>query len=145
MKQRSLMTLGALLLTLFLAACGGSPGNTAEKTSGISVPVNETDFHIDSAVTSFSPGTRYHFVVTNNGKTAHEFMIMPSSQGSMGGMSMGDMDHMALASLGNVKPGETKTLDYTFPSSSAGSHPELACYLPGHYEAGMKQSVAVTS
>ncbi|HTK11236.1 MAG TPA: hypothetical protein VL485_28950 [Ktedonobacteraceae bacterium] len=133
-----------VLMVLFLVACGGNTGG-ATTSDPVSVQVNETDFKIDSAATSFLPGITYHFVVTNKGNTAHEFMIMPRSEGSMSGMSMGDMDKMALASVSDINPGETKTLDYTFPSSAAGSHPELACYLPGHYEAGMKQSVMVKS
>ncbi|MDQ2716459.1 MAG: hypothetical protein M3Z08_16265 [Chloroflexota bacterium] len=56
---------------------------------------------------------------------------------------MGNMDKMALASLSDLGPGETKTFDYTFSSSAASSHPEFACYLPGHYEAGMKLGVSV--
>jgi len=105
--------------------------------------VNENDFKIDSSMTSFTPGITYHFVIKNTDKTAHEFMIMPRSEGSMSGMAMGDMDKMALASVDGINPGETKTLDYTFPSSATGSSPEFACYLAGHYEAGMKQGVSV--
>jgi uncharacterized cupredoxin-like copper-binding protein len=145
MKQRFLFIVGAFLLALVLAACGRTAG---ENTVGggnttNSVQVTETDFKITSSVTSFSPGTSYHFVITNNGKTTHEFMLMPKSEGSMSGMPMSNMDKMALASIDSIAPGETKTLDYAFPSSSANSHPEFACYLPGHYEAGMKQDVMV--
>ena len=61
----------------------------------------------------------------------------------MNGMPMGNMDKMALASIDNISPGETKTLDYAFPSSAGNSQPEFACYLPGHYEAGMKLGVMV--
>jgi uncharacterized cupredoxin-like copper-binding protein len=139
MKQRLLFILGTLSLLLALAACGtGNTTNTAN-----SVQVTETEYAITSSITSFSPGITYHFVVTNNGMTAHEFMIMPKSEGNMNGMPMGHMDKMALASIDNINPGETKTLDYTFPSSAANSHPEFACYVPGHYEAGMKQDVTV--
>ena len=146
MKHSYLIVFGALALILLLAACGGTTvGNSTEGTSGTTVQVTETDFHIDATLTNFAPGIPYHFVVTNKGQTAHEFMIMPRSEGGMSGMSMGNMDKMALASIDNLNPGETKTLDYTFPSSNASSHPELACYLPGHYEAGMKQGVAVTA
>jgi uncharacterized cupredoxin-like copper-binding protein len=139
MKQQFLFGVGAFLLLLALAACGGSTAGTSTH----SVQVSETDFKIVSSMTSFSSGTPYHFEVTNLGKTAHEFMIMPKPEGSMSGMQMGTMDQMALASITSILPGETKTLDYTFPSSAAGSQPELACYLPGHYEAGMKQEVTV--
>jgi uncharacterized cupredoxin-like copper-binding protein len=143
MRKRLLIVFGALLLVLLLTACGETSGSATGGKTINSVQVTETEFKIDSSVTSFAPDTTYHFVVTNNGKTAHEFMIMPRSEGSMNGMPMGNMDKMALASIDNINPGETKILDYTFPSSATNSHPELACYLPGHYDAGMKQSVIV--
>jgi uncharacterized cupredoxin-like copper-binding protein len=153
MKQHFLFTaVSAFLLMLTLAACGrtGEESTTRGNATGgesatNSVQVTETEFKITSSVTSFTPGTAYHFVITNTGKTTHEFMIMPKSEGSMNGMPMSNMDKMALASIDAIAPGETKTLDYTFPSSSANSHPELVCYLPGHYEAGMKQDVTIKS
>ena len=123
------------------------PSGTMETTTGgtmmTTVQVTETEFTIHSSLTTFTPGTAYHFVVTNQGKTAHEFMIMPKSEWAMNGMPMGEMDHMALARIETIAPGETQTVDYTFPQSAAGSHPEFACYLPGHYEAGMKLGVIV--
>ena len=69
-------------------------------------------------------------------------MIMPTGM-NMGNMSMDEMHKAALAMIDNVAPGETKTVDYTFSAAAVGSHPEFACYLPGHYEAGMKQDVSV--
>jgi len=108
------------------------------------VQVKETDFKIASSVTTFSPGTHCHFVVTNNGNMAHEFMILPQSEGNWE-MGMGNRHKIAFASIDMVHPGETKTLDYTFPSSAAGSHLEFACYLPSHYDAGMRQRVSVNS
>ena len=54
----------------------------------VQVKVTETDFHITSSVTTFMAGTSYHFVVTNKGQTAHEFMIkdamLPIEMGSRG-------------------------------------------------------------
>lgn len=142
--RNSHLTCGVILalLVLVLAACGGS--TTSPGSSGAhQVQVTETDFKIASSVTSFTPGTSYHFVVTNNGQTAHEFMIMPKAEGSMSGMPMGNMDAMALAKVDKIAPGQTRTLDYTFPSSAAGSHPQFACYYPEHYEAGMRLDVTV--
>ena len=131
------------LFVLLLTACGGNRESITP--SGMQqVQVKETAFKIASSVTTFSPDTHYHLVVTNNGNTTHEFMILPTSEGSME-MGMGDMHKATFASIDMIHPGETKTLDYTFPSSAAGSHPEFACYLPGHYDAGMKQRVSVTS
>ena len=159
MKQRFVRISSVLFLVAVLAACGGtggamagmdmggSPtpsGKTGTTPGGASVQITETDFQIHSSMTTFSAGTSYHFVITNQVKTTHEFMIMPKSEGSMNGMAMGDMDSMALAHVQNIAPGQTVPLDYTFPSSARGSHPEFACYLPGHYEAGMKREVSVS-
>jgi uncharacterized cupredoxin-like copper-binding protein len=142
MKRRLLFGINAILLLLVLAACGGTTGSTSS-SGAQQVQITENEFKIDSPVTTFSSGATYHFVVTNTGKTAHEFMIMPKSEGSMSGMPMQNMDKMALVAIDNISPGETKTIDYTFPSSTANSHPQFACYLPGHYEAGMKLDVNV--
>jgi uncharacterized cupredoxin-like copper-binding protein len=145
MKYRNnRLALGVIfaLFVMVLSACGGTRGSSTSSGSQ-QVQVNETDFKIASSVTIFTPGRSYHFIVTNNGHTVHEFMIMPSTMGSMSGTSMEDMDKMALAKLNNIAAGQIKTLDYTFPSSTAGSHPQFACYYPGYYAAGMKLDVSV--
>lgn len=131
-----------ILLVLLLAACGSAG---AASTGSQQVQVTETDFHITSSISTFTPGVSYHFSITNNGHVAHEFMIMPKDMGMMNGTSMDDMDKMALAMVENIAPGQTKTLDYTFSSSAANSHPQFACYYPGHYMAGMKLDVTVNS
>lgn len=130
-----------LLLTFALVLVGCGQATNTSKGQVVNVTLSE--FKIETSVSTFQPGMAYQFSVTNTGKIDHEFMIMPSSQGNMSGMPMGEMDKMALASIDTIHPGETKTLEYTFPSSAAGSQPEFACYLPGHYEAGMKQDVHV--
>jgi uncharacterized cupredoxin-like copper-binding protein len=161
MKQSVIFLGSLLLLVVILAACGGvttapMPGmnmGTSPMPPGQSAPspgdtvttvrVTETEFAIVSSLTSFRSGIAYHFVVTNLGKTAHEFMIMPKAEGAMSGMSMEEMDRMALARIETIAPGGTKTVDYTFSTAAAFTHPEFACYLPGHYEAGMKRDVSV--
>ena len=140
MKRFILGTILALFV-LVLSACGGIAGSTLPSGTQ-QVQVNETEFTITSSVTGFRPGTPYHFVVTNNGQATHEFMIMPSGM-SMGGMPMGDMDKLALAKVENIAPGQTTTLDYTFLPHTKVSHPQFACYYPGHYEAGMRLNVSV--
>ncbi len=141
MKQRLVMILGPLIcaLALLLAACGSPSGENTPNT----VQITETDFHISSSIATFSPGVTYHFVVTNNGNTTHEFMIMPKSEGDMSSMPMEQMDKMALHAVENILPGETKTFNYAFPSSTANTHPQFACYLSGHYQAGMHENVTV--
>jgi uncharacterized cupredoxin-like copper-binding protein len=145
MNYRLLLGFVLAFLVMVLAACGEAGGSTTSSSGGQQVQITETDFKITSSITTFTPGISYHFVITNNGQTTHEFMLMPKSEGSMNGMTMADMDALALAKVQNIAPGQTVTLDYTFPSSAAGSHPEFACYQPGHYEAGMKLGVTVGS
>jgi uncharacterized cupredoxin-like copper-binding protein len=140
MNTRLLSSIYLTLLVFVLAACGGSGAPSGSQE----VKVTLSDFKIASTVSTFTAGTSYHFVVTNEGKTAHELMIMPSAM-NMNGMSMDDMHKMALAHIEQFNPGETKTVDYTFASSAAGSRPEFACHLAGHYEAGMKLDVMVSS
>lgn len=146
MRLRFFMSVSLLLLAL--TACGGSKGNTAasvslQHASVLQVQITESDFHISSSLTSFTAGETYHFVVTNKGKATHEFMIM--SQSARGMDDIQNMDRMALAMLDDLDPGQTRALNYTFPISAAGSHPEFACHEPGHYAAGMKLSVMVTA
>jgi uncharacterized cupredoxin-like copper-binding protein len=138
-----------LLSMVFVVAACGNGSNTSSSSGSSSntgpkdVRVDESEYTITSDVSTFTPGVPYHFVVTNTGKVAHEFMIMPSSMGSMNGTSMGNMDKMALVAIDTMNPGESKSFAYTFASSTAGSHPEFACYLPGHYDASMKLDVSV--
>jgi uncharacterized cupredoxin-like copper-binding protein len=132
----------ALLLTLLmvvLTACSGSTASSGPQQ----VQVTLSEFKITSSVTAFSPGTSYHFVVTNNGKIAHEFMIMPMGM-NMQHMSMDEMHKVALHMIDNVAPRETKTFDYTFASSMMGQNFEFACRLPGHYEAGMRLPIMIS-
>ncbi|MBO0779464.1 MAG: hypothetical protein J2P37_11615 [Ktedonobacteraceae bacterium] len=129
-----------LLCIVVLAACGrSSQAKTAE------VQITLSDFRIASSLMAFIPGVPYHFTVTNRGKTAHELILMSSMMKTMpmSGMPMSTMEKMALTAVGTMKPGETRTFDYTFVSSTAGPHPELSCRLPGHYEAGMRLDVTV--
>src|SRR2546421_9306145 len=121
MKRQLGMGMLLALLILLLVACRGSGDRTTMPSGMQDVQINETEFKIVSSVTSFSPGVSYHFAVTNHGKTLHEFMIMPKPHGNVK-MGMESMDKMALASIESIKPGETKTLNYTFSSSLAGSH-----------------------
>ncbi len=129
-KYRFMFGLCTALLLLVLAGCGGTSSSNANQ-----VNVTLSDFKIQSSQTTFTSGTTYHFVVTNSGRTNHEFMIMPVEM-NMGNMSMDEMHKLALAMIDTVAPGETKSIDYTHKSGGQNSL-EFACHLPGHYEAGM--------
>ena len=130
-----------VLVVAVLAACGGGAGGAASGNA-TTVTVTLTDFKIDSSVTSFSVGVPYHFVVTNKGAVAHEFVIMPPEQAAQS--SEAQLPSTALAGIAgkDLPTGATKTLDYTFTQAPAGGL-EFACHLPGHYEAGMHTPITV--
>jgi uncharacterized cupredoxin-like copper-binding protein len=58
---------------------------------------------------------------------------------------MDQVDKMAYTSINTLNPGETKSVDYTFSSAVSGKSIEFSCHLPGHYEAGMKLPITVTT
>src|ERR1041385_8361641 len=120
MKQWWLLGVFSLVVLVLLPACGGTPYNAIGSQR---VQVKLSEYTIDTSLTSFTADKPYHFVIRNSGQTTHELMIMPKAEGSMKSMSMGDMK--SLAQVENISPGETKTLDYTFPSSAVGSHPQF--------------------
>ncbi len=133
-----------LVLLCMLSACGNSQSASTGRTPRV-VKVTETDFRIRASLTSFRPGQTYRSVVTNQGLVAHEFMLLPLSSARTQAMSMAAMDRTALVTIPLLAPGETRTLDYTFASTPSASQLEIACYLPGHYEAGMRLSVRVSA
>jgi uncharacterized cupredoxin-like copper-binding protein len=107
-----------------------APGTTA-------VAVTLVDMKVEPAQTTFKVGQPYAFVVTNRGRSVHEFVIerrgdvdKPLQQG----------DQQAEAS--DIAPGQTATLTWTF--AAAGAY-KFSCHLPGHYEAGMTVDVDVTA
>lgn len=128
-----------IVLGLLLTACGNN--------SPREVTITLTDFKIEASQTGFEAGVPYRFVVTNSGAINHEFMIMPSlTQDQMGmGMSMGEMDEMAVAMIeeDELPPGATKTIEITFQEPAPAGTLEFACHVEGHYEAGMKLPITV--
>lgn len=145
LKQRFAFGSLFVLLLLVVVGCSGDGATTGSRSPNGTrdVQVTLTDFKISSSMTAFSAGTPYRFVVVNEGKTGHEFMVMQPM--AMGNMPMGQMDKMAYTSIATFHPGETKSVTYTFPSSAAGKGIEFSCHLPGHYEAGMKLPITVTT
>src|SRR6266516_364596 len=127
------------VLVGLLTACGGTTMPTtspAPKTGNVTL----TDYKIASDLTQFSTGVPYHFVVVNKGATLHALMIAPPLTGTM---TVDDLDKLRLFEVSDIAAGETKTLDYTFKESAPLGKFEMACHVPGHYEAGMKLPVAI--
>lgn len=139
MPRSMLATVAMLATAALLSACGPQPP--------VRVEVTLTDFGIESSPTEFEAGRSYEFVITNQGALAHELMIVPPLGMDQIGMSMEDLDDMALMMVeeDELPLNETVTIEYTFPESAAGDDLEFACHVEGHYEQGMKQSMMVVN
>ena len=143
MKYRLVLGLFLVPFMLILAACGSSttPSGTQQSQTTPSgsqaVQVTLSDNKVDSSLTTFTVGMPYHFVVTNMGQVAHQFVMIPMGMG-MEHMSVDEMHHAALFMYDSVAPGETRVFDYSFAQSAAGQSFQFACGTQGHFEAGMQ-------
>ena len=92
-------------------------------------------------------GSVVKFVVTNKGQIPHAWSIdtvegQKEHEEGMRDVPMSEMmTHMNGEPNGFVlKPGETKTLTWTF---TGDGDVEFACHIPGHYPAGMRGSIRI--
>lgn len=139
MIRRIFLPLLSVAMLALLAACSSASGSGSKP---VEVRVTASDYGFTSTLTSFEQNVPYHFVVTNQGKVEHEFMIvapMPTSA------DMEAMDSKALAHIeeDDLQPGQTASVDYTFTQAYPAGTLEFACHLQGHYEQGMKLPIEV--
>ena len=141
-KYRLLFVLSLVLLAAVIVGISTNYLLGASANHSNQVNITLSDFKIQTSQTSFVAKNTYHFVVTNAGHTNHEFMVMKPMSGQM---SMGQMDQGALTHIdqSQLPPGASKSFDFTFPASAGSEILELACHMPGHYEAGMHLLITV--
>jgi uncharacterized cupredoxin-like copper-binding protein len=132
-------TLLLSLLILTLAGCAKAAAQAATH-GATTVQITVSEFQITSSLTTFTVGTPYHFVVTNNGQVQHEVMTMPVAKGTA---SEQERDDSKLFEIAEIDAGQTKSGDYTFTSAASAGTLELACHVEGHYEAGMRLPIIV--
>lgn len=126
---------------------GGRPGKAAAVSRTIRIVA--TDIAFDRKAIRVKAGETVRFVITNKGQQVHDFTlgtrtVQAAHRKSMlkmmsGGRDMSAMKH-ADPNAVLLKPGETKTLIWRFAKAR---NFEFGCNLPGHYEAGMKGSIAI--
>lgn len=159
-KQTILGWAAAVAMLILLAGCAPAVSAPTSTPTPETVTVTLTDFKIEASTTTFEVGKTYRFVVTNEGTLNHEFMILPptedtSMMATEEGMNMGDegmdMDQMHEIALvvvvieeDQLPPGTTQTVEFTFKDPAGSGELEMACHTPGHYDAGMKESITVT-
>jgi len=166
MKRITLLFRAILILIAFLIAACGSASPTATQLpaqpaateiptqsdvtevvpvsgSGTQVDVKLADNTIDASMTTFQVGVPYTFVITNEGRHAHNFIINPPV--SVAGSLEAALNSALLAVPQEQLPvGATVTVEYTFPDTAAGQLLEFSCLIRRHYEDGMLLPITVT-
>jgi uncharacterized cupredoxin-like copper-binding protein len=154
------LALGALILS----ACGSSegghdhgppvsagvvPGSAADpSTATREIEIAATDdLRFDPASIDVEAGEIVTFIVHNEGKIQHEFVLgdeayQAAHEEEMEEMAEGDSHHMADTDNGfTLGPGESKEITWEF---SEGGEVLFGCHEPGHYEGGMVGTVSVS-
>jgi uncharacterized cupredoxin-like copper-binding protein len=123
------------------ASSAGRPGKAAEVTRTITVSMHDTMRYEPSSI-SARRGETIRFLVQNKGQLAHEFGLGTLKEQRAHAEMMRQMPDMKHddPNVVVVEPGKTRELIWTF--SKAGRF-QIACHVPGHYEAGMKAAVNV--
>jgi uncharacterized cupredoxin-like copper-binding protein len=145
MKYRIMLSLILVGLLAFLAACSVPGTGSTTPTSQATAPSTPTvyvtllDTSLTSSVTSFTTGTTYHFVVTNDGHQPYTFAMMAQNrEQEMEHMSMMDRQRAALHMIETIAPGQTVAFNYMFNSSMMGQPLEFACYQQGSNQIFMR-------
>ncbi|MDW5376523.1 plastocyanin/azurin family copper-binding protein [Halomonas sp. HP20-15] len=165
----TLFTFAALSTSALADAGHGHGGDTPEPSRTIEIKAGSMWFDPDEL--QIAPGTTVRFRIENTAMIKHEFSIgsermqrmhremMQQGGGHHGGDTQGDTmgdhhgdmsGHGGMSNHGGmqgasvtVAPGETETLVWTAPEQ--GERIEYACFIPGHYKAGMKGTVILNA
>ena len=82
-------------------------------------------------------GETVRFLLTNSGEATHEFAVGPKAM-----VDADEIDGVKAVEADEITTHVLKVLDYTF----SGSGPYgFACHEPGHFEAGMKGDIVLTT
>lgn len=121
----------------------GKPGVAAKATRTIAIDMSDTMRFTPSTI-KVRRGETIRFVVTNSGQLKHEFNLgteadLKAHYAQM--LKFPEMEHDE-PNLVSLEPGKTGEVIWQF--TKAGTV-HFACLHAGHYEAGMKGTVAVGS
>jgi len=167
--KRTLLIAGMSLAVLLgasalLALAVGSEGEAPVAATPITISLTEMSFSVDGGAPNdtitFNAGETYAITFVNDGTVEHE---MKAGNGAMVERANGSPDgyvnnffsgpavltedgqKIEFSDLLEVEldPGQVVTVEITVPDSFAGQSFEIGCFVPGHYEAGMKAPIAV--
>lgn len=167
--MKKALVAGLLVLAVVAAACGGDNsidnnrgsagdggsmmgGHGEGMVAGEAADASDADRQIevealdalefDPDSIEVSTGEVITFVVTNQGKTDHEFVLGDESYQDQHGQDMGHGSDsmMDMGNVVKVGPGETAELTWRFDESGTILY---GCHEPGHYEGGMVGTIEV--
>jgi uncharacterized cupredoxin-like copper-binding protein len=125
---------------------------TATNTDRV-VEIVMTDFAFDADPLQVEPGETIEFVVVNAGVVLHEFRLsnahrieehLNDGHDDHDDTTEADGHHENGDVVLTLEAGETGTMTVTFPEDS-DLFTEVACLIPGHYEAGMHSGIAYSA
>jgi len=119
----------------------GHPGNPEDVERTIVVKALDSMVLKMESPLQVKDGETIKFVVTNEGNIKHEFSIATKEEHVEHGAMMMEnpsMHHPVGGNTISMAPGETQTIIWTFEEAW---QVEVACNLPGHYQAGMYNEV----
>jgi uncharacterized cupredoxin-like copper-binding protein len=111
--------------------------------SGNQVDITLADNTIEASTTTFQVGVPYTFVITNAGRHAHNFNVNPPVSVA-GSLEQAFGSALLTVPQEQLSPGQTATVEFTFPDTAAGQLLEFSCLIRRHYEDGMKVEITVT-
>ncbi|HXF82848.1 MAG TPA: multicopper oxidase domain-containing protein [bacterium] len=154
------MQVKAIFLVGLLTIGGLAAGAVAAPAQKLTLTM--TDFQFAPKAVALKLGTVVELVVVNKGAIQHEFMLytFPRSMAMNMDMDKYGAENTYFKDIGPVEvvypgkkpatssrlervmvdPGQSVTIRFT--AKKAGTF-EFACHIPGHYEAGMKGTLAV--
>lgn len=121
----------------------GKAGDPAKVMRTVTVDMNDT-MRFTPASISVKEGEVIRFAVRNSGKLKHEMVLGSANELKEHAQLMSKFPEMEHANANQVAlmPGQTGTFVWQF--GKAGQV-DFACLQPGHFEAGMKGKVQVTT
>ena len=120
----------------------GKPGSEDKVTKVIKVEATDQMRFIYEPFEA-KAGETVKFVVTNTGKIMHEFAVGTKAEHKEHGKAMmanPNMRHGSSGGMVSVDPGKTEVLIWEFGKSMSA---QLACNVPGHYQAGMHSDIKI--
>lgn len=120
----------------------GEPGEQSEADRRLNISTLDSLEFVPASV-AVEWGDTITFVVTNDGKTAHEFVVGDESYQQEHAAEMAGHERMDMGITGiEIEPGQTRRLTWTFTELGEVLY---GCHEPGHYEGGMVGTIEVQS